>query len=271
MQLQWNGNYETASNSLSIVLNVSRKQPVKNWHGIYSMAFGEDGYLYTAMGDATQDSLSQDPSTLLGKLIRIIPEEGGGYSIPPDNPFVGPDGIKDEIIAFGIRSPFRTVAWREFIIFGDVGSSRYEELNIYSRGITNFGWPECEGICGHPEYQDPAISIGQEDLTFILEDPEATGEVRVSIGIGVVYDWGDEDPYRDLLDEMLLFYDVFLGYVRAVPISISGELGESEHIFHLDTVTSMDMGPDGFIYGTTLVESQVFRVILKQEDDVNRP
>ncbi len=89
---------------------------------------------------------------LRGKVLRIHPEPGGGYSIPKDNLF--PDG-KDgraEIYAMGVRNPFRISVddTTGTLYFGDVGPNvlpelgvnpaGYEELNA-TKAAGNFGWP----------------------------------------------------------------------------------------------------------------------------------
>jgi glucose/arabinose dehydrogenase len=44
---------------------------------------------------------------LLGKLLRICPKPGGGYSIAPGNPFARQAGKRPEIWAYGLRNPLR--------------------------------------------------------------------------------------------------------------------------------------------------------------------
>ncbi len=59
--------------------------------------FGPDGHLYLAPGDGgTGGANAHDMNLLLGKVLRIDPTPGGGYTSPADNPFVGQAG-RDEI------------------------------------------------------------------------------------------------------------------------------------------------------------------------------
>lgn len=263
VRVQWSNNYQATANSLAIILNVDRLAPGRAWHGIYSLAFGADGYLYAALGDATQSQYAQDPTSLLGKLIRIAPRAGGGYDIPADNPYRADPNVRDEIAALGLRSPLRLLAWRDRLLISDVGSNQFEEINFYTGGQANFGWPECEGVCSQPGFRNPILAISHRDPTYQNEDPETIGELRHSLALGVVYEGAGEDPYNDLLDGRLLFNDVFLGYVRAVKISPAGELADNRHIFHLTGVTSMALGPQGWIYGAALFEPQIFRIVVK--------
>ena len=88
-------------------------QPFPNHKG-GQLAFGPDGYLYVGMGDGgyitVGDPLknSQNPRSLLGKLLRIDVESSNGpYVIPPDNPFVGDPNYAHEIWAVGLCNPWR--------------------------------------------------------------------------------------------------------------------------------------------------------------------
>jgi glucose/arabinose dehydrogenase len=75
------------------------------------LQFGPDGKLYVGIGDDiwTYDyvpNYSQDLTTLLGKILRIDVDIPPPY-IPPDNPFVGQPGVREEIWMWGLRQPWR--------------------------------------------------------------------------------------------------------------------------------------------------------------------
>jgi len=92
---------------------------------------------------------------MLGKIIRIDPKAGGGYQIPPDNPFTGRAGALPEIYAYGVRNPWRFSFDRRTgsLTIGDVGQDEIEEIDfIHGRsggrqpsGGYNFGWDSFEG------------------------------------------------------------------------------------------------------------------------------
>ena len=118
------------------------------------LAFGPDGYLYVGMGDSgpmgDTEGHGQNLSTLLGKMLRIDvdhPDSGKGYSIPPDNPFVGKAAARPEIWAYGLREPWRFSfdPLTHDLWVGDVGQDLYEEIDIVRRG-ENYGWNVMEGF-----------------------------------------------------------------------------------------------------------------------------
>ncbi len=97
--------------------------------------FGPDGMLYAAFGDGggggDPDENAQNLGRILGKMIRIAPREGGGYTVPRDNPFVNRSGARGEIYAYGLRNPYRFSFDRRTggLTIGDVGQDAVEEID----------------------------------------------------------------------------------------------------------------------------------------------
>jgi len=118
------------------------------------LQFGPDGYLYIGMGDTGPQGdpggHAQNLSMPLGKMLRIDvehPDAGKMYGIPKDNPFIGVEGARPEIFAYGLREPWRFTfdpptgdLW-----VGDVGQDLFEEVDIVRRG-ENMGWNVFEGF-----------------------------------------------------------------------------------------------------------------------------
>jgi glucose/arabinose dehydrogenase len=146
------------------------------------LQFGPDGMLYAGLGDGggagDPDGNAQDLSTLLGKLIRIAPQPGGGYRVPSDNPFVGRSGARGEIFAYGLRNPFRFSFDRRGadLAIGDVGQGEFEEIDLLAgspragrpRGGANFGWSVFEGRSRFregdaPGHVEPVIERSHDD------------------------------------------------------------------------------------------------------------
>ena len=136
--------------------------PQSNHNG-GTIAFGEDGYLYIAIGDggAANDvapghvedwypvnaggNAQNIEANLFGKILRINVNTGNPYSIPADNPFVGKPGL-DEIWAYGFRNPYRFSFDMDNgdLIAGDAGQVLYEEVDLVKKG-GNYGWNVKEG------------------------------------------------------------------------------------------------------------------------------
>ncbi len=122
------------------------------------IAFGPDSLLYFAPGDGgccgDPQNNAQNLNSLLGKVLRIdvrtVP-----YTIPASNPFVGRSGMRGEIWAYGLRSPWRFSfdAPTASVFIGDVGQDAREEVNVapVSSAGLNYGWRFMEGIaCYNP-------------------------------------------------------------------------------------------------------------------------
>jgi len=139
-------------------------QPFGNHNG-GKILFGPDGRLYVALGDGGSggDPLGhgQDPGTLLGALLRIDVDGGTPYTVPPDNPYVGVPGARDELWAIGLRNPWR-ISFDEVegvLYVADVGQNRWEEVNAVpaGEGGHNYGWNVMEGeSCFQPTDCEPA-------------------------------------------------------------------------------------------------------------------
>lgn len=145
-------------------------------HNGGQLYFGQDGYLYVAVGDGSDikkpfSTNAQRLDTLLGKLLRIDVSTTP-YSIPPDNPFVNDPAALPEIYAYGLRNPWRftvdSATGNLFLV--DVGEKSYEEVNVLPLADAagkNFGWPRMEGAhCFSPKEncQDSTLQIPAYEL-----------------------------------------------------------------------------------------------------------
>ncbi|WP_375236558.1 PQQ-dependent sugar dehydrogenase [Microbacterium schleiferi] len=112
------------------------------------IAFGPDGYLYIATGDAGNTGASQDPASLAGKILRV-----GVDGIPAQsNPF------GNAVYSLGHRN-VQGLAWTAdgTMWATEFGQNATDEINRIVAG-GNYGWPVHEGPAGDPAYIDPVVT-----------------------------------------------------------------------------------------------------------------
>jgi glucose/arabinose dehydrogenase len=120
--------------------------PKAGIHNGGRIAFGPDGDLYVATGDAGQPELAQDPASLAGKILRVDPEGG----VPDDNPFpASPVWSLGHRNVQGLAFDSQGRLWAT-----EFGSKDADELNLIEPGA-NYGWPLVEGTGNDPAYVNP--------------------------------------------------------------------------------------------------------------------
>jgi glucose/arabinose dehydrogenase len=237
-----------------------QEQPYANHNG-GEVAFGPDGYLYIGFGDGGSAGDPQRRAlrldTWLGKILRIDPRPGDGqpYTVPSDNPFVGQQGAKPEIWAYGLRNPWR-FTWDRVtkdLWIADVGQNAMEEIDVApaaagsGRGL-NFGWSAFEGTIRYNEDQPASGTVGP--IATYLHSGEPGG---CSITGGYVY----RGPSVPALQGAYLFADYCVGGIRALdpaapsPAAVLTETPRG--------VISFGEGADGEVYVLTL-DGQVLQI-----------
>jgi glucose/arabinose dehydrogenase len=195
-------------------------------HNGGQLQVGPDGYLYAGLGDGggANDQHGargngQSLGTLLGKIIRITPRPGGGYSIPKSNPFVGRAGARGAIYSYGLRNPWRFSFDRATgdIVIGDVGQNAIEEIDFRKRGTAkgvNFGWRPWEGR--RRNFNEPAPGAVFPQLTESHDD----GWCSITGGYVV------RDRSLGSLYGRYVYGDYCKGQLRSVKLSQSSARGD---------------------------------------------
>jgi len=200
-------------------------QPYENHKG-GTIHFGGDGFLYLAMGDGGSgndpENRAQDPTSLLGKMLRIDPsgddlpsDADNNYRIPTDNPFVGTSGVRGEIWAFGFRNPFRWCVdpLTSALVIADVGQGAYEEIDYEPGGMggRNYGWRVREGL--HPSGNTGPLFSEALTSPFLEYDH--------SVGLSIIGGY----IYRSsgiAISNRYLFADYVSNHLWAAPLAVSG-------------------------------------------------
>lgn len=122
--------------------------PKEAIHNGGRIAFGPDGLLYVATGDAGNREWAQDLDSLAGKILRI---DSAGRPAA-DNP-----DPASPVYSYGHRN-VQGLAWDgDRLWASEFGESDTDELNLIEKG-GNYGWPLCEGPCDQPGVINPKVT-----------------------------------------------------------------------------------------------------------------
>lgn len=174
------------------------------------MVFDQDGNLFITTGNNTVNppqgtsNLDERPgyknsddqrtagntNDLRGKILRIHPEDDGGYSIPEGNLFAeGTEKARAEIYTMGHRNPWRVSVDSKtgYIYWGEVGPDASEDTDQGPRGYDEFNQAKGPGFFGWPyfiggnkpyadyDYETDSI-YGIFDINHVVnESPNNTG------------------------------------------------------------------------------------------------
>jgi aldose sugar dehydrogenase len=210
--------------------------PAARFHAGDAIAFGPDGMLYLATGDAMSPASADDTTSLAGKILRMTPEG----KAPADNPVPG-----SLIYATGLRN-VQGIAWDHEsgqMFATDHGPTgfpnerfrrNHDELNAILPG-GDHGWPD---VAGH--------SSSAESVKPLMDWDPAIAPSGLAMYLGTQFPrW-----HRSL----------FVGALRgeelrriSVESDSSGWLATSEEtiVKGIGRIRAVAMGPDGYLYFTT--------------------
>jgi glucose/arabinose dehydrogenase len=239
-------------------------------HTIGTVRFGTDGSLFVGNGDGASwvgvkdyTVRALDVDSLAGKILRIDPLTGRGYS---DNPFYNgdPNSNRSKVYNLGMRNPFRfTIDRRTNVPFiGDVGQGTWEEVNS-GRG-KNFGWPCYEGGNRTSLQQGAYRSLSRCASLYAKPDVTASlyaynhGNGGSSVQMGDFYT-GTRYPaaYRG----SLFISDINQGWIRYLSMNADGTVAAvNEFATNQAGITQMSAGPQGDLYLMNMYANAVQRL-----------
>jgi aldose sugar dehydrogenase len=209
--------------------------PAAEFHAGDAIAFGPDGMLYIATGDAGEPGNARKLNSLSGKILRYTPAGG----IPRDNPFPG-----SPVYALGVRN-VQGLAWNSAgqLFATDHGPSgfpnermrrNHDELNAIVKG-KNYGWPAVAGSSDDVAYIPPLV-----DWT------PGIAPSGVAIYSGPQAQWRGNAFVAGLKGKQLQRIAIERSADR---LRVTGQ----EVLFddELGRLRAVAMGPDGYIYFTT--------------------
>jgi glucose/arabinose dehydrogenase len=205
------------------------------------MVFGRDGMLYVTSGDRNWGEKAQEPSSDLGKIVRIR-DDG---KIPKDNPFVGKDDFRPEIYTLGHRNPTGlTVNPRT----GDIWSTEFgprggDELNKIEAG-KNYGWIL---VTHGAHYNGDPVVRGAGNVPG-MTDPVLHWEPSINPGNIAFYDGRAFPQWRgDLFLATMTRSLVRIGFDKTGHVT-----GQEKTLTDLgQRLRDVRQGPDGFLYVLT--------------------
>jgi glucose/arabinose dehydrogenase len=214
--------------------------PTYTNHNGGDIAFGPDGLLYVGTGDGggsgDPNNNAQNPSSLLGKMLRI---DAANASATP------------QVVDIGLRNPWRWSFDRSAphdLWIADVGQNLYEEVDHVPASTTgaNFGWNLREGLHA---YNGGAKPAGATDPVF--EYTHDNGNCSITGGF----------VYRGTriagLGGSFLFADYCVGNVYA----LSGATASSLNV-HIGHPSSFGQDKNGELWVLSL-DGGVYRLLRK--------
>jgi glucose/arabinose dehydrogenase len=184
-------------------------------HDSGRLRFGPDGALYVLTGDAGDESLPQDGTSLNGKVLRLTPGQFRSSTTDP------------QIVSSGHRNP-QGLDWQPGsgrLFATEHGPTCCDEVNLIREG-ENYGWPEVTGE-DHGDFTAPVQiyqdSIAPSGATFVSEEGSSwTGDYVLAALAGGELHRLELDEADVVADEVLLEGEY--GRLRAVVEAPDGTL-----------------------------------------------
>lgn len=222
---------------------------------VFQPAEGEKWYMYFAIGERGSGELAQRLDRPNGKIYRVW-DDG---SIPSDNPFVGREGVYEQIWSYGHRNPQGLA----FDLNGTLWDTEHgprggDEVNPIQRAA-NYGWPEVAFSINYDgsAFRTPWAPGGKaKDGAEIVMPVDRWLPSCGACGLDVVSGDAFPDWRGDLLGGGLVGENIDRFRI------VDGVRVEREEIFHgHGRVRDVVCGPDGFIYIALNDPDKVVRLV----------
>jgi glucose/arabinose dehydrogenase len=201
-----------------------------------AILFDSQGKIIFSIGDRSLSKKSQDPSHLVGKIIRIN-DDG---SIPSDNPFIKDSRFHPAIYAYGVRNPQGLILdpKTNLIYETEHGPMGGDEVNILKAG-KNYGWPKISYGMNYT-YKKMGIGTSRDGLEqpfFYYLPSRAISPIAIYNG-AMFPEWNG---------------DLLVGTLRAMSISkldvVDGRvISESTILKNIGRTRDIKTATDGSIY-----------------------
>jgi glucose/arabinose dehydrogenase len=237
----------------------------KGFHSGGALAFGPDDKLYVTVGDATQPIYAQNPSVLLGKVLRIN-RDG---TIPADNPYPN-----SPVYTIGHRNMYG-IAFdnkNDVGIIAENGDVFYDEINLIRKG-GNYGFPTLQPPNFPPEKANSSLSI--LPLRSYWQNPGPTQSI-----------YYEGNKFAEVKNRFLV--GGFIGSIYALLFDLKDDkiITEEQWIsfdfYPFSAITTVAASPEGEIYfagsaiyklakiDSTLKEQTVFPIELHFSSNFNK-
>jgi glucose/arabinose dehydrogenase len=219
-------------------------------HNGGQLQFGPDGFLYAGTGDGggagDQPDNAQNPSSRLGKLLRINPSSGAV-----------------QIYSIGLRNPYRfsfdlvSDPAQPRVAIGDVGQDRFEEIDylpLAAASGANFGWNDFEGFAPFPGAHPPTPTGAIKPIKVY----SLSGAACALIGGYVV-----RDARLRSLFHRYVYGDFCTGKVRSLVPRLGGARKDRGTGIRVRDLSSFGETADGSLYASSL-DGPVYRFVRRR-------
>lgn len=220
------------------------------------IVFDRTGHLFLALGENNQRPTAQKLDHLQGKVVRLLPDG----SIPPDNPFVGQEGVRPEIWSYGHRNQQGAALHPEtgLLWTSEHGPRGGDELNIPAAG-KNYGWPLATYGINYsgqpiPEATGTSAPDTEQPLYYFERSPALSG---------MAFYTAQRFPAWQ--------GSLFLGGLASrdlIRLQLDGETIVAEERLLANRPTRLRdvrQGPDGYLYALSELDGKILRIGLKND------